>query len=1127
MTQWQLPIPCLTLAADVLRHAVAGMRSRPEDDDGFDFPADENFWRCLQRMVRVIPEAQKDPTFLVERSEGGAGLQVNRAFLRAFQAAWQQHFPVLLTVAARRGESVQTAVLSANDAVWHELLLRADAQGAPAGNEVPDGKVFVHSSVAERRGEGYVQMDYPAWAEVCRLWPMHYGPPDLLSARSPKAGSSAVSGVPPAQTSVRGLGGVSAPASAPGLSGLGSTVMRGPDSGSPSAEAAAAAAAAARALPSRRSLAQHPGQSGAGPAEGRRFLPQSEPPGPQAEQRRRSGCSEVLLTQPPPARLVQPVDEPPPHSGQLPARAAGTEPRPQAAPDWYTPPSPHPSQHPPPQQPQQDALRPPQQQCPPPSPAYPDPSPCFASRAPQWASPERPPPVAELHSLGPGDGLVRISDSLDRLVQAQQEAQHQRRLLQIHSARAQAWRDAQNSVPGYVAEALAPPAAADPPAARKSGHHAPKRRRRRSRPHHLRPSATAPPYQPEPQPELQPPRSQLAAVPPAAAPLPLHAPAFPLLESVPSTMTVSLRSAGAALRSGVTGSRPALGPHVVQPSAAVASTATGPDDLVWDPRYSSAGRPRIGREAPLGVAGPVLQSYAARYAVPPLDARGADATPCTPRSLQGAAPAPLDGPPQPAAGPAALFYETVSRLASEGGEGRKSTPGGSRCGSITRCVLQPPEAAGDAAGGLAVDPAAVAQVAQDAQQAGEHGQLQQPQQATLLLELADGSKTALAVPPALVQQLLALAGRGQAGDAPVQREASVLTQHAADEFLGSPPRAGSDSGVDEPPGTAGARAHLSLVPMLVEHWRPEQPAPQTPGSGGGCVLTLDMDFGRFVPQHFSADLAAALGLSPQQVAVFSARSCAGSVVVAFHIVGGDGSARAASECARRCQDRSDPIHERFGPGQRCGAIVAAAAEADASRSPPAERPGDGGLPPPPPSGGLGLEAAAARSLQSPPPEAAAASSAARAVCSLRQRHAASPPRLADDPALWPAAPTGPSSTATSVSLPSAISLGLRQQQPQQQPEHGRQPPPEPPQPGFQAGAPAPGQCTPAEASAAASDTTPPSFMGSSRPSASGAPRADAPSPQVRRAAPLGPDMLRAAAAAAAAQPRRGPLGPAR
>eukprot|EP01065_Artemidia_motanka_P015628 TRINITY_DN1936_c0_g1_i1.p1 TRINITY_DN1936_c0_g1~~TRINITY_DN1936_c0_g1_i1.p1 ORF type:complete len:1025 (+),score=224.68 TRINITY_DN1936_c0_g1_i1:37-3075(+) len=186
-----LSMPCLSLDAGVVRAAFADAKSQDQDADidAFDFPADENFWRCLQRLVRVIPDAQSDPTFVVERSNDGTRLTVNKAFLRGFHTSWQKAFPLVLTVAARQGDTLRSAVFTANDAVWHEMLLRADSNLVSGPREeVPDGKVLAHSTEAKRSGEQPVQMEVEAWNEVVRLWPVHYGPPYSLPAPTDSEG---------------------------------------------------------------------------------------------------------------------------------------------------------------------------------------------------------------------------------------------------------------------------------------------------------------------------------------------------------------------------------------------------------------------------------------------------------------------------------------------------------------------------------------------------------------------------------------------------------------------------------------------------------------------------------------------------------------------------------------------------------------------------------------------------------------------------------------------------------------------------------------------------------------------------------------------------------------------------
>eukprot|EP00659_Diplonema_papillatum_P018418 gene18418-28414_t len=178
----QLTVPCMALDMHALlkaRKALMGPDKTVEAvDEEFDFPADNNFWQCLQRFAAAIPEASQVPTFHIESSHSDEpGLTVNRQFLKLFRQAWNTEFPLSITVAMNEVGRTQAAVFSAHSAVWYEVLLRSKGHAAfeHRGRQIPKGVCLCHSSSDPNAPP--VALTVAQWGEICALWPEQFPDP--------------------------------------------------------------------------------------------------------------------------------------------------------------------------------------------------------------------------------------------------------------------------------------------------------------------------------------------------------------------------------------------------------------------------------------------------------------------------------------------------------------------------------------------------------------------------------------------------------------------------------------------------------------------------------------------------------------------------------------------------------------------------------------------------------------------------------------------------------------------------------------------------------------------------------------------------------------------------------------
>eukprot|EP01061_Rhynchopus_euleeides_P004328 TRINITY_DN13583_c0_g2_i1.p1 TRINITY_DN13583_c0_g2~~TRINITY_DN13583_c0_g2_i1.p1 ORF type:complete len:487 (+),score=153.67 TRINITY_DN13583_c0_g2_i1:63-1463(+) len=163
-----IPVPHMALPlANV--HAVPAEQFADDDNTNFDFRADGNFWKCLQRFSAWVPEASHPPVFAVG-SEGDQ-LVVSRVFMRRFIQAWRELFPytVIIATADHSGKVVST-FFNAHSAVWHELTLRSSGSASPDNQRsIPPG--FYLARTMEDATSPPILLKAQAYREVVRLWP--------------------------------------------------------------------------------------------------------------------------------------------------------------------------------------------------------------------------------------------------------------------------------------------------------------------------------------------------------------------------------------------------------------------------------------------------------------------------------------------------------------------------------------------------------------------------------------------------------------------------------------------------------------------------------------------------------------------------------------------------------------------------------------------------------------------------------------------------------------------------------------------------------------------------------------------------------------------------------------------
>ena len=152
---------------------------RQNTPDTLQFPADENFWKCLQRLVTIIPGAQDKPTFDIEGNNKDEVITVNRAFLTLFRTAWAAEFPLWVTVVMNESGELKRSVFSAHAAVWYEILLRSSGYAAldHSKQRIPVGKCLCHSS-ADDPEQAAISLTVDDWHAICKLWPEQFPNPE-------------------------------------------------------------------------------------------------------------------------------------------------------------------------------------------------------------------------------------------------------------------------------------------------------------------------------------------------------------------------------------------------------------------------------------------------------------------------------------------------------------------------------------------------------------------------------------------------------------------------------------------------------------------------------------------------------------------------------------------------------------------------------------------------------------------------------------------------------------------------------------------------------------------------------------------------------------------------------------
>ena len=175
---------------EAAERAAHGFPPLPEGEAKVQFPADDNFWRCLQRLVKMIPGAQEKPAYAIEARSKTDVLTVNKDFLALFRVAWANEFPVELTVCLNESGKPQVAVFSVNATVWHEILLHSNGYAPLEHSQraIPKGFVLC-TSTADEAVDGAqrpLSLTIDAWRGVCDVWPEQTPNPEDLAKFSPE-----------------------------------------------------------------------------------------------------------------------------------------------------------------------------------------------------------------------------------------------------------------------------------------------------------------------------------------------------------------------------------------------------------------------------------------------------------------------------------------------------------------------------------------------------------------------------------------------------------------------------------------------------------------------------------------------------------------------------------------------------------------------------------------------------------------------------------------------------------------------------------------------------------------------------------------------------------------------------
>eukprot|EP00754_Rhynchopus_humris_P004547 Rhum_TRINITY_DN12299_c0_g2::Rhum_TRINITY_DN12299_c0_g2_i1::g.50775::m.50775 len=177
----QLPVPRMSLSVDALVAAQArGVPASPapagaEEAAVWRLWGDVNFRDCLRRYARLVDGAGAEPARCLEWP-GAPLLRVNAAFLAVFVAAWEEEFPVDLTLCANvDGTGLRTATLAVGPPVMHEILLRSAGPASVERQErLPVGFCLCTTADSRLEQRAPVSLTVDAWLRICALWPEQF-----------------------------------------------------------------------------------------------------------------------------------------------------------------------------------------------------------------------------------------------------------------------------------------------------------------------------------------------------------------------------------------------------------------------------------------------------------------------------------------------------------------------------------------------------------------------------------------------------------------------------------------------------------------------------------------------------------------------------------------------------------------------------------------------------------------------------------------------------------------------------------------------------------------------------------------------------------------------------------------
>ena len=176
----QMPIPRMSLSVDALvaaqaRGAPAGGPAASEEAAVWRLWGDANFRDCLRRYARLVDGASNEPARCLEWA-GAPLLRVNAVFLAMFVAAWEEEFPVDLTLCANvDGTGLRTTTLSVGPPVMHEILLRSAGPASVERQErLPVGWCLCTTADSRLERRAPVSLTVDSWLRICALWPEQF-----------------------------------------------------------------------------------------------------------------------------------------------------------------------------------------------------------------------------------------------------------------------------------------------------------------------------------------------------------------------------------------------------------------------------------------------------------------------------------------------------------------------------------------------------------------------------------------------------------------------------------------------------------------------------------------------------------------------------------------------------------------------------------------------------------------------------------------------------------------------------------------------------------------------------------------------------------------------------------------